>query len=76
MFQGPRVHFQLDAEDSEQQIPVMVTPLVKVPVPAGMKSPLKSYSMAEMKSNSVSSNDINKTHGVSKITLEQVSQSV
>jgi len=54
----------------------MVTPLVKVPVPAGMKSPMKSYSMAEMKSTSVSSNDINKTHGVSQITLEQVSQCV
>jgi hypothetical protein len=29
-----------------------------------------------MKSTSVSSNDINKMHGVSQITLEQVSQSV
>jgi len=54
----------------------MITPLVKVPVPAGMKSPMKSYSMAEMKSTSVSSNDINKTHAVSQITLDQVSQSV
>lgn len=43
ILQGPRVHFQLDAEDSEQQIPVMITPLVKVPVPAGVKSPVKSY---------------------------------
>jgi hypothetical protein len=54
----------------------MVTPLVKVPVSAGIKSPMKSYSMAEMKSTGVSSSDINKTHGVSQITLEQVSQSV
>jgi hypothetical protein len=52
----------------------MVNPIVKVPVPASMKSPMKSYSTAEMKSIIGSSNDINKTHGVSKITLEQVSQ--
>lgn len=54
----------------------MITPLVKVPVPAGVKSPVKSYSTAEMKSTSVSSNDINKTYAVSQITLDQVSQSV
>jgi hypothetical protein len=50
----------------------MVNPVVKVSVPVGMKSPMKSYSMAEIKSTIGSSNDINKTHGVSQITLEQV----
>jgi hypothetical protein len=63
-FQGPRVHFQLDAEDSHQQIPDMVSPLVKVPASAGLKSPAKSYSMAEMKSTIGFSNDVNKMHGV------------
>jgi hypothetical protein len=53
----------------------MVTPPVKVPVSSGMKSPMKSYSMAEMKSTVGLSNDVNKMHGVSKIALEQVSQS-
>jgi hypothetical protein len=75
LFQGPRVHFQLDTEDSEQQILDLVTPPVKVPVSAGMRSPMKSYSTAEIKSTIGLSNDVNKMHGVSKITLEQVPQS-
>jgi hypothetical protein len=73
VFQGPRVHFQLDAGEAEQQILEMVTPSVKVPS-AGMKSPLKSYSTAEMKTTIGLNNDVHKTHAVSDVYLEKVSQ--
>lgn len=65
ILQGPRVHFQLDAGDAEQQISETVTPPVKAPLPTSMKSPLKSYSTTEMKTAIGLSNDVNKTqaHG-------------
>lgn len=74
ILQGPRVHFQLDTEDSEQQILDLVTPPVKVPVSAGMRSPMKSYSTAEIKSTIGLSNDVNKMHGAHDVELAEQSE--
>jgi hypothetical protein len=74
LFQGPRVHFQLDAGDVEQQISETVTPPVKASFPTGMKPPLKSYSTTEIKTAIGLSNDVNRTQAVSIVCLGQVSQ--
>ncbi|PNF28717.1 hypothetical protein B7P43_G07857 [Cryptotermes secundus] len=70
ILQGPRVHFQLDTGDAEQQISEMVTPPVKAVLPTSMKSPLKSYSTTEMKTAVGLSNDVNKTQAHSTEVIE------
>ncbi|PSN52195.1 hypothetical protein C0J52_06100 [Blattella germanica] len=61
ILQGPRVHFQLDPRDSENQIIEMVSPSMRAPPPVTVKSAVKAYSTADMKATLASDNNFNKS---------------